>query len=226
MPESAHTPVAESLFFDLDGTLTDPRDGITRCLRYALDGVQVPAPTDAELTRWIGPPLHDSFRDFLGPSRRHLVARAVSLYRERFGTVGMFENSVYPGVPEGLRLLVESGRRLFVVTSKPTHFARPILQHFDLSRFFVGVYGSELSGERSDKGELISHVLRTEGLESNDALMIGDRAHDVRGARQNQVRAIGALWGYGGREELSDAGANDLYASVSELVAALLAASS
>ena len=216
--------MTDSLFFDLDGTLTDPRVGITRCIRYALEGIQVPTPTDEELTRWIGPPLFDSFRDHLGPDGRPLVERAVSLYRERFGTVGMFENSVYPGVSEGLRLLVESGRRLFVVTSKPTHFARPILQHFDLARFFVNVYGSELSGERADKGDLISHVLRMEGLQSNEAIMIGDRAHDVRGARQNEVRAFGALWGFGDREELSQAGANDLYASISELVAALRAA--
>jgi phosphoglycolate phosphatase len=215
--------MVRSLFFDLDGTLTDPRDGISRCIRYAFDGIRVPAPADSELTRWIGPPLLDSFRDFLGPDRHHLAARAVSLYRERFGTVGMFENSVYPGISEGLRLLVESGQRLFVVTSKPTYFARPILQHFDLSRFFVEVYGSELSGERSDKGDLISYVLHTEGLQPKNALMIGDRAYDVRGARRNEVRAIGALWGYGSREELSEAGAHDLYASVSELVSALLA---
>jgi phosphoglycolate phosphatase len=213
-----------SLFFDLDGTLTDPRDGITRCVRYALDGLQVPAPTDGELTRWVGPPLHDSFRDLLGPDRDDLIARALSLYRERFGTVGMFENALYPGVFEGLDALAEAGKRLFVVTSKPTYFARPILQHFDLSRFFSGVYGSELSGERSDKADLISHVLRTEGIQPNDALMIGDRAHDIRGARQNDVKGIGALWGYGGREELTEAGANHVYASVSEMVTALLAA--
>jgi phosphoglycolate phosphatase len=212
-----------SLFFDLDGTLTDPRQGITRCIRHALDGVQVPAPTDAELTRWIGPPLVNSFRNLLGHDRSDLVARAVSLYRERFGTVGMFENALYPGVSEGLHLLAESGRRLFVVTSKPTAFAEPILRHFDLSRLLSAVYGSELSGERSDKGDLISHVLRTERIEPSHALMIGDRAHDVRGARQNSVGAIGALWGYGSRHELTEAGATNLYASFSELVAALLA---
>src|SRR5512138_815569 len=210
-----------ALFFDLDGTLTDPRDGITRCVRYALEGIQVPAPTDGELTQWIGPPLVDSFSDHIGPGRHDLIAQAMALYRERFGTVGMFENVPYPGVSEGLRSLADSGRRLFVVTSKPTDFARPILQHFDLSRFFVRVYGSELSGERSNKGHLISHVLRTEGIRSNDALMVGDRAHDIRGAQQNNVRAIGVLWGYGSREELSGAGASDLYASVPELVTAL-----
>jgi phosphoglycolate phosphatase len=213
-----------ALLFDLDGTLTDPRDGITRCVQYALEDIQVPAPTDGELTRWIGPPLVDSFRDLLGPARRDLIEQAMFLYRERFGTVGMFENAPYPGVSEGLRSLAESGRRLFVVTSKPTDFARPILQHFDLSRFFVRVYGSELSGERSDKGQLIAHVLRTEGIRPNDALMIGDRAHDIRGAQQNNVRAIGALWGYGSCEELCEAGASNMYASIPELVTALLAA--
>jgi phosphoglycolate phosphatase len=100
----------DSLFFDLDGTLTNPRDGIIRCIRYALDGVRVAAPSDDELTRWIGPPLFDSFRDFFGHARHHLVTRAVSLYRKRYGTDGMLENLLYPGVSEGLRLLVDSGR--------------------------------------------------------------------------------------------------------------------
>jgi phosphoglycolate phosphatase len=213
-----------SLFFDLDGTLTDPRDGITRCIRHALDRLQIPTPTDGELTRWIGPPLHDSFRDLLGSDRGDLVAQALSLYRERFGTVGMFENALYPGVFEGLDALAQAGQSLFVVTSKPTCFVKPILEHFHLSHFFSGVYGSELSGERSDKADLISHVLRAEGLLPNDALMIGDRAHDMRGARQNDVKGIGALWGYGSCEELTQAGASHVYASVPEMVTALLAA--
>jgi phosphoglycolate phosphatase len=222
MTELPSARMTRSLFFDLDGTLMDPRDGITRCIRHALDGLQIPAPTDGELTGWIGPPLHESFRDLLGPDRGDLVAQAISLYRERFGTVGMFENALYPGVLEGLVALADAGQKLFVVTSKPTCFAQPILQHFDLWRFFSGVYGSELSGERSDKTDLISYVLRTEGLQPNDAVMIGDRAHDMRGARRNDVTGIGVLWGYGSREELTEAGASHVYTSVSEMVTGLL----
>jgi len=211
-----------SLFFDLDGTLTDPRDGILRCLQYALAGIQVPVPTEADLTRLIGPPLQESFRYVLGPSKAHLVPDAIALYRERFGTIGMFENAVYPGIPEGLAALARAGWRLFVVTSKPTAFARPILQHFDLVHHFSGIYGSELSGERSDKGNLISYVLEAEHIPAEQAAMIGDRSHDVIGARANKVRAIGALWGYGTHEELAEAQADRIYATVPEMFSDLL----
>jgi phosphoglycolate phosphatase len=209
-----------SLFFDLDGTLTDPKVGITRCIRHALEGLGVGAPSDTELERWIGPPLAESFRELLGPSPPDLVERAMTLYRERFGTLGMFENVPYPGISDGLRELAGS-RRLYVVTSKPTLYARRIVEHFDLSRYFVAVYGSEMSGERTHKGELIAYVLHAEGIAPNDAIMIGDRSHDILGARQNEVTAVGVLWGYGSREELVEAGASAVYASVTELVEAL-----
>ena len=212
----------DNLFFDLDGTLTDPRDGIVRCLQYAIASVHVPVPTEAELTRLIGPPLQDSFRRVLGPSNAHLVPDAIALYRERFGTIGMFENAVYPGIPEGLAALAGAGWRMFVVTSKPTAFARPILQHFDLVHYFAGIYGSELSGERSDKGALISHVLEAEHILAEQALMIGDRSHDVIGAKSNKVRSIGVLWGYGTPEELAEAQADRIFATVPEMFSELV----
>lgn len=133
----------------------------------------------------------------------------------------MFETSVYPGIVEALAELKSRGWRLFVATSKPTAFAEKILQHFHLIEYFTKVYGSELSGQRSDKGELIAHVLRSEGIRPQDATMIGDRAQDVLGARQNGVRAFGVLWGYGSLTELREAGAHEVFAEVPELVAAL-----
>lgn len=210
-----------NLFFDLDGTLTDPREGIVACLRHALDHVGVDVPADDELSRFIGPPLQDSLMQLLGPERAHLVPETLALYRGRFRTAGMFENQVYAGVPEGLDALAAAGWRLWVVTSKPRVFALPILEHFGLARHFVAVHGSELSGERSEKGDLIAYVLRTEGVHAGQAAMIGDRSHDVVAARANDVRAFGVLWGYGTRTELVDAGAERLYESFLELVSDL-----
>jgi phosphoglycolate phosphatase len=214
--------VPRHLFFDLDGTLTDSRLGITRCLHHALVGLSIPPPSLEELTRYVGPPLHDGFAALLGPERAELVPRAVELYRERFRTVGMFENAVYPGVESGLQLLASSGRTLWVVTSKPWVFAEQIVEHFGLRRFFAKVYGSELSGVRSDKGELIAHVLAQESIDPVTALMIGDRSHDVSGAARNGVRAAGVLWGYGSREELVQAGAGALHVSMMDLADSLV----
>jgi phosphoglycolate phosphatase len=213
------------LFFDLDGTLTDPREGIVGCIRHALQRLGCEVPPDAELERCIGPPLRESFCRLASDA---LADAAVEHYRERFRASGMFENSVYPGVPEALTALCAAGWQLLVVTSKPGVFAEQILRHFDLARYFSAIYGSELSGVRSDKGELIAYVLATERIASEHALMIGDRSHDIVGARKNGLRAAGVLWGYGTREELAGAGADRLYATVSVLVedlAALSAAS-
>jgi phosphoglycolate phosphatase len=210
-----------SLLFDLDGTLTDPREGIVGSLRYALAELGLPAPSDDELSSFIGPPLHDSLRRLLGAERANSLPRALELYRERFGTVGMFENRVYPGIAEALAALGDAGWRLWVVTSKPSVFAAPILRHFDLTRHFAGVYGAELSGERSNKSELIAHFLRTEGVPAERTTMIGDRRHDIAGARANGIRAFGVLWGYGTLDELIDAGADALYENVADLVGEL-----
>lgn len=211
----------ENLFFDLDGTLTDSRPGIVHCLRHALEQLDVPAPAEDELSRYIGPPLHESLSHLLGPDRAHLVPRALELYRARFGTVGMFENRIYEGASMALEALAAAGFRLWVVTSKPTVYAVPIVEHFGVRAHFAAVHGSELSGERSRKGELIAHVLRAEGIPATRAVMIGDRSHDMAGARENDVRALGVLWGYGSRVELTGAGAAGLFETFPELVSAL-----
>lgn len=208
-----------ALLFDLDGTLTDPREGITRCIRHAFAAVGEPCPSDDVLLQWIGPPLQRSFSDHLGEEAAHLVPSAIAAYRERFASLGMYENAVYPGIREALVTLRDVGWRLYVATSKPTVFASTILRHFELFDFFEKVYGSELSGERSDKGALIAHLLSSESMAPGHATMIGDRALDVWGARQNSVRAIGVLWGYGSLSELEGAGAHHILTRVPELVA-------
>jgi phosphoglycolate phosphatase len=199
-----------NILFDLDGTLTDPREGIVACIRHSLSILGEPSPLDADLERFIGPPLRDTFTGLLSGDGGRVEA-AISAYRDRFTSLGMFENAVYPGIPQVLEVLGSLGARLYVATSKPEVFAERILSHFDLARHFDGVFGSELSGALSDKGELIAHILTTARLSCVDTVMVGDREHDVRGAQRNHVRAVGVLWGYGSREELVAAGAERLF---------------
>lgn len=196
------------LFFDLDGTLTNPREGITACIRHALTTLEAPLPPDADLDQWIGPPLQDSFLTWLGCPDR--AAQAVQAYRDRFATVGLFENVVYDGILEMLTVLATGPYTLWVTTAKPHRFATQIIQHFQLTSLFAGVYGSELDGTRAHKGDLLAHVLHSEGIPPTAALMVGDRAHDVLGAQQNGLPAIGVLWGFGSPTELQDAGATAL----------------
>jgi len=207
------------LFFDLDGTLTDPGVGIVRCIRHALAAFGRDGYDDARLRRCVGPPLADSFHELLGTDDPAPVTRAIALYRERFGEVGLFENAVYAGIPELLHGLHARGSELFVVTSKPHVYARRIVRHFGLDGWFRQIYGSELDGTRVHKRELIRWVLEREALAPGEACMIGDREHDVAGARANGVPAIGVLWGYGSREELVAAGPDALVEQVPELAA-------
>jgi phosphoglycolate phosphatase len=199
--------MTKSLLFDLDGTICDPREGIVRCLKYALTRLEHAIPPEAELVRYIGPPLYESFAALLNSNDTELIKRAVELYRERFATTGMFENSVYPGIADLLAGLCAERYRLYVVTSKPTIFAEKILHHFDLAAHFLNVHGSEFDGTRADKNNLIAYVLEREQLIPTDTVMIGDREHDILGALANGVRPIGVLWGYGSPEELTKAGA-------------------
>ncbi len=177
-----------------------------KCIQYALAALDERCPSEAELERYIGPPLHRAFEAILGadPAR---IARAVALYRERFSTVGIFENSIYPGIPSVLERLKGLGARLILATSKPTLFAERVVRHFGLDRHMDAIHGSELDGTRSNKAQLIAHVLEMESIAPAGSCMVGDREHDVRGAVANGVFPIGALWGYGSRRELVDAGA-------------------
>jgi phosphoglycolate phosphatase len=213
--------VIQQVLLDLDGTLTDSGLGIARCIVHALERLGQPAPDPSQLRGWVGPPLADSFRSFLGAGHEHLVSHAIAAYQERFSAVGMFENQVYPGIPELLAELRSRGGVLRVVTSKPTIFSERILRHFELARHFAGVHGSEPDGTHGEKTELIAHVLESERILANEAVMIGDRSHDIAGARRNGVPSIGVLWGYGTIEELQEAGADAIVSDPGELVAAL-----
>ncbi|MCC2652482.1 MAG: family hydrolase [Microvirga sp.] len=206
--------------FDLDGTLTDPKAGITRSVQYALDRLGRPVPEADELTWMIGPPLIAGFTELLGGTDE--VQEAVRLYRERYGDVGLFENEVYAGIPSLLQNLHERGVRLYVATSKLHIFARRILDHFELSRFFIEIYGSELDNRNADKRDLIRHILEQERFDPAGAVMIGDRKHDAIGARTNGLASIGVTWGYGSRQELLDAGVARLVDSPHDLAEPIL----
>jgi phosphoglycolate phosphatase len=200
----------DAIFFDLDGTLTDPKLGITRSIQYALRKLDLPVPSQDELTWCIGPPLRDSFVTMLGEDRADL---AVSLYRERFGDVGLYENSVYPDIEHTLATLKQSHGRLFVATSKAHVFADRIIDHFRLREYFEHVFGAELDGTRANKSDLLAYALKNTGVNPQQALMIGDRSHDIVGAKRNGLAAIGVLYGYGSRQELIDAGASHICAT-------------
>jgi phosphoglycolate phosphatase len=202
--------VRMNVLFDLDGTLTDPKEGIIACFRYALETLGRDSPGDRELERFIGPPLRESLSTLVGVNDETIVQQAITLYRERFAAQGMFENSLYPGISEALEQLQDDGQLLFVATSKPTVFAERIVEHLGMARFFRAVYGSELNGVNADKRDLLARVVRAESLASIDTVMVGDRAHDVLGALANGLFSVGVLWGYGSREELVAAGAGAL----------------
>jgi phosphoglycolate phosphatase len=210
-----------NILFDLDGTLTDPRVGIVACLKYAIESMGQVPPGDRELARFIGPPLQVSLASLAGIDNEEKVTRAVAFYRERFAETGMYENTVYPDIPQTLDALIARGATLYVATSKPTVYAARIVEHFGLSGYFRGVYGSELDGTRSNKAELIAHLLQTESMSGASAVMIGDRSHDMAGAKANGVFAVGVLWGYGSREELLAAGAAALCERPAKLVEAV-----
>jgi phosphoglycolate phosphatase len=201
----------DAIYFDLDGTLTDPKPGITRSIQYALQKLDLPVPTQDELTWSIGPPLRDSFVKLLGGDSR--ADLAVSLYRERFGDVGLYENAVYPDIEHILGALKASHGRLFVATSKARVFAERIIEYFGLGGYFEHVFGAELDGTRVHKSDLLAYALDKTGVDPSRALMIGDRSHDMIGARNNGMGALGVLYGYGSREELIEAGASHVCAS-------------
>lgn len=206
-----------NVFFDLDGTLTDPGVGITRCLQHSLARLGREVPSASALRRFVGPPLHETFATLLGTRETAPVDEAVRLYRERFGEAGMFENELYPGIPEGLASLQRDGHRLWVVTSKPTVYAERVVDHFGLRRWLEGVHGAELSGANADKRRLIRNVLDGRSLEAHETWMVGDRMHDIQGGRANGVSCIAVRWGYGTAEELQEAEPDHIVASMPEL---------
>ena len=213
-----------AVFFDLDGTLTDPKPGITACIRHALTGLGREAPAVDELLWCIGPPLSHTFGALLATTEDAMIAQAIALYRERFGTVGLFENALYPGVRETVAAVRDAGFATYVMTSKPHVYATRIVEHFGLTPLFERVYGSELDGTRVEKADLIAYALAEEGLDPARVVMIGDREHDAIGARRCGVRTIGVTYGYGTEAELRAHGAEAIAhapAAIPGLVATL-----
>ena len=206
-----------ALLFDLDGTLTDPFVGITRSVQYAMQKLGRPVPAADDLRWCIGPPLKLAFATLLDTDDEAAMDEGVRLYRERYATVGKFENELIPGIPEMLAGFVEQGCFLSVATSKLKTYAGDIIDHFDLSRYFQALHGSELDGRNSAKGDLIGHILAIERIAAADAIMIGDRSHDIVGAKANRVASIGVLWGYGDLAELTGAGATRIASQPAEL---------
>lgn len=191
----------QNILFDLDGTLTDPREGITRSVQHALAKLGIDEPDLTALEHFIGPPLLQCFMQTYGFDEAR-AWQAVGHYRERFAEVGLYENRVFEGVTALLELLQAQRRTLYIATSKPRVFAVEIARHFDFARHFTLIYGSELDGTRTDKVELIGHLLAQENLDANNTLMIGDRKHDLIGARRNGLDAAAVGYGFGSFAEL------------------------
>ncbi len=203
------------VFFDLDGTLTDPKEGFVKCIQFALSELNIDLEPDSNLESYIGPPLHETFRKLCGTDSS--AENAISLYRERYANVGLFENEIYEGIHECLEKILKAADSIHVVTSKPTVFSKRIIEHFELDQYFSVVYGSNLDGTLSDKTKLLDHVLKSESIQSDDAVMIGDRRFDVIGAKNHGIKVLGVLWGYGTEEELKSAGADRLCSHPSEI---------
>lgn len=209
------------VLFDLDGTLTDPFVGITSCVQFALRHFGIDEPDRRVLTPYIGPPLRESFMTLHGLDEQQ-ADEALRLYRVRFSDVGMFENRVYDGIPALLRRLREAGARLAVATSKPTVYSEKIVAHFALTDYFETVVGSELSGARVEKAEVIAEALRRLNAAPADTWMVGDRRFDIEGAHKNGLRAVGVRYGYALPDELETVGADAIVGTVDELGDTLL----
>jgi len=205
------------IFFDLDGTLTDPYEGITKSVQISLRHFGIEADNREELKCFIGPPLWESYMKYFGLSREDADI-AVGKYREYFSVTGLFENEVYDGIPELLCTLKDKGLRLSVATSKPAVFSQKILDRFELSEYFTFLSGSELNGDRVKKADVIEYAIEKLNItDRSKILMIGDRHHDIDGAKQCGVDSCGVLWGYGDRAEHESAGADYIAQSLEEL---------
>lgn len=209
------------LFFDLDGTLTDPMEGITRSVQYALRHFGIEVNDLKELCPFIGPPLAESFRDRYSMNEAE-TATAIARMREYFAPKGIFENKLYPGIPELLAATAAAGCVNVMATSKPEPFARRIAEHFDIARHFRLIAGSGLDGSRTTKVEVIRHALSQLGIAPEEAVMIGDRRHDIEGARAAGLDSIAVSWGYAAPGELEAAHPGHIVADVDALRRLLL----
>ena len=204
----------KSIFFDLDGTLTDSGEGIFNCAELALRHFGLPIPTRQEMRVFVGPPLRETFAKFGVPADG--IETALEVYRSRYNTVGLFENTPYPGIRELLERLKADGHRLFVATSKPESMAVRILEKFDLARFFDIICGATFDKSRDSKEAVIAYLLEQTG-DPSQAVMVGDTAYDVIGAKAHGIPTVGVAWGYGKVEDMRNAGAAAIANSMEEL---------
>lgn len=205
-----------TVLFDLDGTLTDPSEGITNSVAYALESYGIKVEDKKSLYSFIGPPLNDSFMKYYGFTPEKAM-EAIMVYREYFRDKGIFENEVYEGIPELLEKIKASGRKIVLATSKPEEFAMRILEHFDLLKYFDLVAGASMDEKRNKKGDVISYAMEKGGITAEGTVMIGDREHDILGAKENALPSIGVLFGFGSREELEKAGATYIAETIEDI---------
>jgi len=216
MPHFTH------ILFDLDGTLTNPRLGIGNSLKYALRQMQIDGYSEEILDKFIGPPLQHGFKSLLGLNDRN-TELAVQHFRTYFGDRGLYENEPYQGIKELLEELYFSGKKIYIVTSKLEKFARTIMQHFELDKYFDDLQGAEATGEHSGKGQLIAELLeRNRIVASSSVVMIGDTHYDLVGAKENNISSIAVSYGFGSNENLASNNPDYLVDSVEELAELLL----
>ena len=208
---------AEYVFFDLDGTLTDPAEGITNSVAYALSRFGIPNCERSGLYKFIGPPLIDSFMKYYGFSKQKAL-KAVEYYREYFSAKGIFENTLYDGITDLLKCLKSADKKIVLATSKPDKFAKIILEHFKISEYFDFLAGATMNETRTQKDEVIAYALENLGInDTSSVIMIGDRKYDIEGAHKFGIPAVGVLYGYGSSEELLEAKADYTVSTVKEL---------
>ena len=206
----------KNIFLDLDGTLTDSGEGIMNSVAYSLRKFGIEETNREKLRTFIGPPLFASYiREYGFDHEKALLA--VDYYREYFAPKGIYENRPYDGIPELLDALKKDGRKLYLATSKPEPYALEIVKHFGLWQYLDGLFGSTMTEERTKKEEVVAYALENTGIDRRDVVMIGDRSHDIIGAKANGVASIGVLFGYGSREELEGAGADVIAETVDDL---------
>lgn len=210
------------ILFDLDGTISDPGIGITNSVAYALEKFNIKVKERTELYKFIGPPLQDSFAQFYGFNEKE-CENAITYYREYFKERGLYENELYDGMEQLLKDIRNAGKKIILATSKPEKFAVEILEYFKIEQYFDMIAGATMDSSRSKKADVIAYALKESGIEDlSSVVMVGDREHDIFGAKENGIASIGVLYGYGDREELQNAGALHIVETVDELKDLLL----
>ena len=205
-----------ALLFDLDGTLTNSAPGIIKSVKYALESIQAPIPSDEILQRFLGPPLWESFPVYCQFDESS-TREAVRLYREYYAVKGIYEQELYEGIPELMLELNQAGLPLFVATAKPDMYASKILEHMKLDHLFVDICGASADNSRADKTSIIGHVIEKHGLNPNASWMIGDKEHDIYGAHAHSMKSIACLYGYGMQNDLEQSAPNHMCSSVQDL---------